>query len=151
MPWLLDGNNLAGGRDREAVRRAALDLSRRERIRIQVFFDGAPPPGTGAVERLGPVEVRYVGHADAAIVAFLRGRGRGWRVASDDRELGRRVRAEGAEVVTAAAFWERIAALAGDADGRSQAETARDPAQATERLPDGPVRVRVRPGRRRPR
>ncbi len=156
MPWLLDGNNLAGGRDREEVRRAALTLARRERVRIHIFFDGAPPAGTGQAESLGPVEVRYAADADAAIVAFVRGRGRGWRVATDDRGLARRVRDEGAEVVAAAAFWERAAraaAGAGEGSGRgpeSTRESLRGLAETTERLPDAPGRVRVRrTGRRR--
>jgi hypothetical protein len=87
VPWLLDGNNLAGGGDRAAVRRAALAIARRERVRIVVFFDGAPPPGGAEAEALGPVEIRYARRADDAIVAFLRGAGRGWRVATDDRAL----------------------------------------------------------------
>lgn len=154
MPWLLDGNNLAGGRDREAVRRAALALARHERVRIRLVFDGAPPAGTGDVEHLGRVEVRYAGHADAAIVAFLRGRGRGWRVATDDRELGRRARAEGAEVVGAAAFWERVAGAAAQGaddarDARGAEASFRAVADTTERLPDAPARVRARKPRRR--
>jgi len=63
VPWLLDGNNLAQGGDRERVRRAALDLARRERLRVLLYFDGAPPQGTPPVQRLGAVEVRYVPHA----------------------------------------------------------------------------------------
>ena len=155
MPWLLDGNNLIGGSDRESVRRAALSLARSERVRIHVFFDGAPPAGSTDVERLGPVEVRYVGNADGAIVAFLRGRGRGWRVATDDRDLGRRVRAEGAEVVAAAAFWERVASVAargGEADGREReagAESIGILATTTQRLPDAPARVPRRIRRRK--
>ncbi len=155
MPWLLDGNNLAGGRDRESVRRAALALARHERVRIHLVFDGAPPAGTGDAEHLGRVEVRYAVHADAAIVTLLRGRGRGWRVATDDRELGRRVRAEGAEVVGAAAFWERVAgaaAAAGADDPRAAGaaeQSFRGVADTTERLPDAPARVRARKPRRR--
>jgi hypothetical protein len=107
VPWLLDGNNLARGGNREEVRRAALAVARHERVRIVVFFDGAPPNGVGATEKLGAVETRYTVHADSAILAFLRRGGPGWRVATDDRELGRRVRATGAEVVPAASFWRK--------------------------------------------
>lgn len=60
MPWILDGNNLARGGNRERVRRAALALARTERIRLVLFFDGAPPAGSPDTERLGAVDVRYV-------------------------------------------------------------------------------------------
>ena len=147
MPWLLDGNNLAGGRDRESVRGAALALARRERVRILVFFDGAPPDGSTPVERLGAVEVRYAPHADGAIVAFLRDKGRGWKVATDDRDLGRRVRAEGADVVPAAAFWQKAASAAaehgetGAKRGGGAPESLGSLRETTERLPEGPVRI----------
>jgi YacP-like NYN domain len=150
VPWLLDGNNLAHGGSREKVRRAALAVARRERVRIVVFFDGSPPPGSGGSEVLGAVEVRYVGHADSAIVAFLRPHGRGWRVATDDRELSRLARDAGAETVSAAAFWRKAAAVpAPDETGggggvADEVAYFRDPGH---RLPDTPKRVR-RPRRR---
>jgi hypothetical protein len=152
VPWLLDGNNLAGGRDRDAVRRAALAVARREQVRILIFFDGAPPPGTGDTERLGAVEIRYVGHADDAIVGFLRSSGRGWRVATDDRALGVALRATGAEVVPASTFWAKAAvggqgnAASGESAGKLAEEMAyfADPAH---RLAAGPARI----PRRRPR
>jgi predicted RNA-binding protein with PIN domain len=109
VPWLLDGNNLARGGDREAVRRAALVVARNERLRIVVFFDGQPPAGGSDAETLGRVEVRYAPHADTAIVGFLRGRGRGWKVATDDRALAMAVRRAGAEAVPAASFWRKVA------------------------------------------
>lgn len=151
MPWVLDGNNLAAGRSRDEVRRAALDLARRERVRIVLFFDGAPPAGSPPVERLGAVEVRYAADADAAITAFLGKSGRGWRLATDDRGLAMRARALGADVVSAAACWSRLAPEGG-AGGRETGGVPGAEAEpfgaATERLPDAPSRV-VR--RRRPR
>jgi hypothetical protein len=108
MPWVLDGNNLAGGRDRDSVRAAALRLARSQRLRIVVFFDGAPPLGSSDVERLGSVEVRYAPNADAAITAMLSGGGAGWRLATDDTALARRARSYGAEVVRARTFWEKL-------------------------------------------
>jgi predicted RNA-binding protein with PIN domain len=156
VPWLLDGNNLVRGRDRASVRRAALAVARGERVRILVFFDGAPPPGVGATERLGPVEVRYTSHADTAIVGFLRGSGRGWRVATDDRALGLAVRETGAEVVPAAQFWQKAASAAqaagqGPAPGSGVDEDIAYFADETHRLPVGPDRVaRRRPRPRRP-
>jgi hypothetical protein len=157
VPWALDGNNLAGGSSRDPVRRAALDLARGQRVRIVLFFDGQPPSGGRAVERLGAVEVRYVVNADAAIVALLAGGGRGWRVATDDRGLAARVRASGAEAVGGAAFWakgERAEKSgAGDTGDRSAARRGRiDLDGEIERLPAAPGRVRRgRAARRNPR
>ncbi len=150
MPWLLDGNNLARGKARESVRRAALAVARHERVRILLFFDGAPPGGSAEVEMLGTVEVRYVPHADTAIAAFIRGKGRGWRVATDDRGLQGRVRAAGAEVVPARAFWEK-AATADEAAKRSDVsrgvgEDLESLRVAVCRLPQGAARI---PRRRR--
>lgn len=153
MPWLLDGNNLARGGAREAVRRAALSVARRERVRIVVFFDGAPPAGGTATERLGTVDVRYARHADTAIVAFLRGAGRGWRLATDDRGLARSAREAGAEVVSAAAFWAKAAEVGEDQRSGltgSIAEEARYFAEPGRRLPRAPGRV-PKPKGRRPR
>jgi hypothetical protein len=155
MPWLLDGNNLAGGTDRAAVRRAALALARSERLRVVLFFDGAPPPGGAAVERLGAVEVRYAQSADAAILDHLRGGGRGWRLATDDRALGLRAKASGAEVVPGERFWARVAAIAATGSDPDREVAARQEKASffaeVERLPAAPRRVprRPTPGRRR--
>lgn len=153
MPWILDGNNLAGGRDRERVRRAALALARAERVRLVVFFDGAPPPGVPQIERLGAVEIRYVRNADQAIVELLGSRGQGWRVATDDRELAGRVRGTGATVVDAAALWARVAASGSAPDDREvgASEPSRGFLDGVEPLAGAPGRVRRRrrPGIRR--
>jgi hypothetical protein len=145
MPWVIDGNNLARGGDRESVRSAGLALARAERVSIVIFFDGAPPPGVGDRERLGSVEVRYAPHADAAIISFLAGKGRQWRLATDDRALATRARHGGVETVPAEAFWQRVAA-AGDSEQDHEAGAGRQRGGPVERLPDGPVRV---PRRRR--
>lgn len=108
MPWVVDGNNVAGGTAREATRRAVLALAHREKLKIVLFFDGAPPPGTPAVEHLGAVEVRYVPHADSAILALLQQGGRGWRLVSSDQALASKARSLGAEVVSARAFWRKL-------------------------------------------
>ncbi|MGQ9495585.1 MAG: hypothetical protein ACUVRY_04910 [Thermoanaerobaculaceae bacterium] len=110
MPYLVDGNNVAGGKDRAKVRRAALRLAERERLRIILYFDGAPPAGVKEVERLGAVEVRYVPHADDAMLAFLQGAGLGWRVVTSDRKLAERAKNLGATVLPAQAFWDKVAA-----------------------------------------
>ncbi|OYV91092.1 MAG: hypothetical protein B7Z68_11010 [Acidobacteria bacterium 21-70-11] len=130
-------------------------VARSERVRILVFFDGAPPPGSADSEMLGAVEVRYVGNADSAIVAFLRPHGRGWRVATDDRELARLARDAGAEAVSAVAFWRKAAATlaatpAGTGAGPGVADEIAYFRDAGHRLPDTPKRVprpRRRPGR----
>lgn len=153
MPWVLDGSNLAGGRDRDVVRRAALALARAERVRLLLFFDGPPPAGTKAVEHLGTTEVRYVPDADAAIVAHLGSSGRSWIVATDDRTLAARAVARGARAAGAAEFWRKAArAAAPDAEPMAaasdlDAELAyfHDPSR---RLPQPDTHI---PRRRRPR
>ncbi len=153
MPWILDGNNLAGGGDRESVRRAALAVARHERVRFVLFFDGPPPPGSAAHERLGQVEIRYVPDADTAIVAYLAGGGRGWIVATDDRVLAARVRPLEARTVSAAEFWQKASRAAADTGGDTpqiadlEAELAyfRD---RSRRLPGPPGPVRRRKPRR---
>ncbi len=152
MPWILDGNNLARGRDRRRVRLAALAVARNERVRIVVVFDGVPPPGAPEQERLGQVEVRYTPNADAAIVAFLQRAGRGWRLATDDVQLGAAAKRAGAEVVPASRFWRKAAGQAARVDGGSPGDVGQELAflaDRANRLPAGPRRVpRRRRGRR---
>jgi predicted RNA-binding protein with PIN domain len=149
VPWLLDGNNVARGGDRAGVRRAALGLARHERVRIVVFFDGAPPPGGHETETLGQVEVRYAAHADTAIVAFLKHAGTGWKVATDDRALTAAVRSLGAEAVPAAVFRQKAEAAQGGPSRRDarQANLGAEMAYLSDpgnRLAEQPVRVRLR-------
>lgn len=146
MPWILDGNNLAGGRSRDAVRRAALDLARRERLRIVLYFDGAPPPGSAAVEKLGSLEVRYTPHADSAILRALGADGRGWRVATDDRGLASRAKLAGAAAVPAEAFWKKVDGAVGKEGERRDAPSAGGYPEGVQPLPEVPGRV---PRRRR--
>lgn len=110
MPWVVDGNNLAAGAAREKTRQAVLALAHREKLKVVLFFDGAPPPGAPSVERLGSVEVRYVPHADAAILALLRQGGRGWRLVSSDQALAAQARHLGAEVMATREFWRKLQA-----------------------------------------
>lgn len=153
MPWILDGNNLARGRDRSRVRLAALAVARKERVRIVVLFDGAPPPGAAENERLGRVEVRYAPNADAAILAFLQGAGHGWRLATNDRRLGAAAKGIGAEVVPGSRFWRKAAVPATGSDGEPRGDVEEELAflaDRANRLPAGPVRVpRRRPSGRR--
>ena len=109
MPVIIDGNNLLHSlpsheRDRESVRRKALDAVRHEGMSLTVVFDGPPPAGSPAVENLGRVTVRYSGSstADDLILGLLppRGRASDWVVVSDDRALGQKVRDRGAAMRT---------------------------------------------------
>jgi hypothetical protein len=155
MPWIVDGNNVARGGDRGRVRVAALAVARGERVRLLVVFDGAPPAGTEPVERLGAVEVRYVPHADAAILAALSARGAGWVLATDDRALAAAAKARGARVVSAGEFRakaERAAASGPPREpggGTLAAELAwfRDPANRLAGGGGGSRHVRRRKGR----
>ena len=107
MPLLVDGNNVLHGlptgyRSRETVRRLVLDLARRERLTVELVFDGPPPPGRPEREPLGRVTVRYSGGASADDVIVRRlppGRAaRQWTVVTDDGGLAARARAAGASV-----------------------------------------------------
>jgi hypothetical protein len=156
MPWIVDGNNVARGGDRGRVRGAALAVARVERVRLVVVFDGAPPAGTEPVERLGAVEVRYVPHADTAILAALAGSGAGWVLATDDRALAVAARQCGARVVSAAEFRSKAdrAAAAGPPPGQGGAPLSselawfRDPANRLDGDSGGDARrVRRRKGK----
>ncbi len=109
MPVIIDGNNLLHSlpsreRDRDSVRRKALDTVRHESMSLIVVFDGPPPAGSPEIEHLGRVTIRYSGSstADDFILDLLQSRGRAsdWVVVSDDRALGREVRERGATVRT---------------------------------------------------
>ena len=109
MPVIVDGNNLLHSlpshkRDRESVRRKALDTVRHEGMNLTVVFDGPPPAGSPATEHLGRVTVRYSGSssADELILRLLPSQGHAseWVVVSDDRALGDKVRSRGAAVRT---------------------------------------------------
>jgi len=109
MPIIIDGNNLlhslpSSHRDRNSVRRLALDTVRHEGVSLTVVFDGPPPSGSPEIEHLGQVSVRYSGRtsADDLIVGLLRSSSRAadWIVVTDDHALGDRVRECGARVRT---------------------------------------------------
>ncbi|MCS7182408.1 MAG: NYN domain-containing protein [Thermoanaerobaculum sp.] len=152
MPWVVDGNNVARGGDREGVRRAALALARVEKLRLVLFFDGAPPAGVGQVEQLGAVEVRYVPHADLAIVHWLRRQPGGCLLITSDRALAAQARTLGARVLPAQAFWQKVERLP---DSPSTKARAKIPAEVDDRtgvvplasLPQRVVRKVRRKGR----
>jgi hypothetical protein len=109
MPLLIDGNNLLHSlapteRSRADVRHLVLEAVRHERFQVTVVFDGPPPDGSPKVEHLGRVTVRYSGSssADDLILRVLPDGSRAseWAVATDDRELGNRVRNRGGRVLS---------------------------------------------------
>lgn len=151
MPYLVDGNNVAGGKDRAKVRQAALRLAERERLRVILYFDGAPPQGVKEVEFLGAVEVRYVPHADTAMLAFLSRAGSGWKVFTSDRSLAEKARNLGGTVLPARAFWDKVAAahkVGVEEDKFSQ--DAESFYRSVTPLAPGPERVRRRKRKLRP-
>lgn len=144
MPWVVDGSNVAGGRDREPVRQASLRLAAKEKLQLVLFFDGEPPPGVAEVERLGAVEVRYVPHADDAILAFIRASKSSCKVVTSDRRLAEKARAYGAQVVTKEAFWQkaRKAESPGAEKEQGGGSSLEELLARTTPLPEGAQRVR---------
>jgi hypothetical protein len=119
VPILVDGNNLLHRlplpqRSRPELRRLALDLVRREGMRLTLVFDGAPPPGSPARESLGRLTILYAAprSADNAIVATLPPApdSRSFVVVTDDRQLAARVRRLGASVRSLREWWPKLVA-----------------------------------------
>ena len=121
MPFLVDGNNLAGrvlGRpagseeERGAVRQRIAARVRGGRSTVVLFFDGEPPAGPRE-GWLGGLTVRYAGSRsadDAIIDAVARSKApRDCHVVTDDRALAGRARALGARTLSAEDFWGRLA------------------------------------------
>ena len=116
MPRVIDGDNLLGtwpgksrsDADKRALVREVDQLTRREKRRVVVVFDGSPPPGVS----YGP-DVLFSGKgrkADAVILELLRRESdkRGWTVVTNDRSLADQCRFVGARVEAARAFRERL-------------------------------------------
>jgi predicted RNA-binding protein with PIN domain len=116
--WVVDASNVIGSRpdgwwrDRAGAARrlvAALDeLAEHTGDEVIVVLDGGEPPSAERVEVLAPPR-RGRDAADDAIVELLEARGsEATRVVTSDAELGRRVRALGAEVEGAGGFRRRL-------------------------------------------
>ena len=116
--WVVDASNVIGSRpdgwwrDRAGAARrlvAALDaLAERTGEEVTVVLDAGEPPQAERVEVLVAAR-RGRDAADDAIVELLEARGgEGTRVVTSDAELGRRVRALGAEVEGAGGFRKRL-------------------------------------------
>lgn len=109
MPVIIDGNNLLHSlpsqeRNRDSVRRRALDTVRHGGMSLTVVFDGPPPVGSPDSEHLGRLTIRYSGasSADDLILRLLpkSGRASEWVVITNDRALRDRVSQKGGQVRT---------------------------------------------------
>ena len=117
MPYLIDGHNLIpklGLRldsldDEEELISRLQEFCRLRRVRLQVFFDGAPP-GQVPVRKAGPVTAHFVrmgSNADAAIELQLARMGnivKNWTVVSSDGRVQRAARAVHAGVLSSEEF-----------------------------------------------
>jgi predicted RNA-binding protein with PIN domain len=117
---VVDGNNVMGSRpdgwwkDRAGAARRLVgqlgEWAARGDRDVLVIFDGAEPEGLEAPDR---VEVRFARRrgrdaADDDIAAFVAGHDDPVRVVTSDRELARRVREQGAEVVGARELLDQL-------------------------------------------
>jgi predicted RNA-binding protein with PIN domain len=119
---VVDGNNVMGSRpdgwwrDRAGAARRLVeqlgDWAAAADRDVLVVFDGAPPPGLEAPER---VDIRFARRrgrdaADDEIAAFVAGAAapERLRVVTSDAGLARRVRAYGAEVVGARELLDQL-------------------------------------------
>lgn len=128
MPYLVDGHNLipkSGIRleavDDELELIAALqDFARRERVDIEVYFDGAPP-GVAGSRRSGRISAHFVrlgSSADAAIKARLEQLGasaRNWIVVSSDHQVQDAARRAHARSLRSEEFARQVREAAADA------------------------------------
>lgn len=122
MPYLIDGHNLipklglhldAPDDELDLVTRL-LEFCRARRIRVEVYFDGAPP-GAASTRKSGAVTAHFIrrgSSADAAIEARLTRLGasaRNWTVVSSDQRLQRAAQAVHARSQLSEAFAGEIA------------------------------------------
>ena len=118
--YLVDGTNLARGADYDprfpAMEQARTEelvalvarLAERmgERAEVEIFFDGP----RRAVGEPGRARLRFSAEASAddmiqGKVRLIRSKGRGVVVATEDGDLGRDVRSEGAQVIGKEELW----------------------------------------------
>lgn len=136
MPYLVDGHNLIpllpGITLQDLEDEAALiglleRFARRERARIEVFFDQAPPSKSGS-RAFGRVKAHFIRQgttADQAIVSRLGrlgGEARNWTVVTSDREILAEARSSHAKTLSSAAF----AALLGGVEQAPGPEGGKD-------------------------
>ena len=118
MPYILDGHNLIpkipglslrDPDDETRLLEMLQGFARRERARVEVFFDRAPDTRQGK-QTYGRVTAHFVTHratADEAIQRYLQSLGKGarnWTVVSSDRQVQVNARALGARVLPSETF-----------------------------------------------
>ena len=86
---------------------AALGLARRLGVRVEVYFQGTPPPGGPVVERHDRVEVLYALATDRWILDAIGKNPGGCVVATGNEGLAKKARALGANVVPPERFWQK--------------------------------------------
>ncbi len=138
MPYLVDGNNVMGGRvgwhrDKRAARRQLLDdvatFVLRARVKMMVVFDGAPEDHFPDGSRYRGVQVFYAERGSTAddriksIVDASRER-RTLIVVTSDRALADYVRRSGAQVVRAGDFRRRMEDEAAEGRGAARRDDA---------------------------
>ncbi len=122
MPYILDGHNLIpkipglslrDPDDETRLLEMLQGFARRERARVEVFFDRAPATRQGK-QSYGRVTAHFVTYritADEAIRRYLQSLGRGarnWTVVSSDRQVQVNARALGARVLSSETFARQI-------------------------------------------
>jgi hypothetical protein len=118
MPYLVDGHNLiphipgislADEEDEQALIHLLEGFANRQRTRIEVFFDQAPPSRAGS-KTFGTVKAHFVRQgstADQALVSRLQGIGKeakNWTVVTSDREILAEARSLASKTLSSPAF-----------------------------------------------
>jgi predicted RNA-binding protein with PIN domain len=118
MPYLIDGHNLIPKipgidlndlDDELQLIKVLQDYCRRERKKVEVYFDNAPP-GEARTRKYGQVTAHYIRRgrtADSAIRSRLHKIGnsaRNWTVITSDREVAAASRESHAKVISAENF-----------------------------------------------
>lgn len=143
MPYLIDGHNLipkiaglnlSDADDEERLLARLQEFCRRQRKRVEVFFDNAPL-GSPRQQRLGWVTAHFVPQgrsADQAIrqrLSKLGREARTWTVVSSDGQVRSAARAAGARLLSAEQFASLLNTTLSNLSSRpSQAAAEEEPA-----------------------
>jgi len=118
MPYLIDGHNLIPHipgitlkdlEDEMALIHLLEDFARRERTRIEVYFDQAPPSMSGS-RSFGTVRAHFISRgttADRAIITRLESMGsaaKNWTVVTSDREILVEARSQQSKTLSSSEF-----------------------------------------------